>query len=320
MARENFIECSQLVYERLARRDSEVELNFQSICEVTKLPDGTIDGAKSKILSELFCPFRQSHVSKLDFVKSTDRMFKTTNVLIANIQNARELCQDLDRIVNVIFYTMVAILVPSVFGAHTNTLVLTLGISFPFTFIFGFMSFENLKGMIHLTTQKSYNIGDRVCFINADDTETNVGNGPPSGGWIIEKFDLYTTTVRHGITGERSTLSNGSALLMNSRVVNWKRSHRAIVKLSMDFDGKTGSDKIDFFRRQISEWIEDRPREWIHMDAFRMVDVDIHQQRVRYDVILRHRESWCNYAAVQDSKSDILVFLHELQLRNSVKG
>jgi hypothetical protein len=73
MTRENFIESSQFVYERLARRNGEVELTFQSICEVTKLPDGSIDRRNVKILSELFRPLRQSRVSKFDFVKSTDR-------------------------------------------------------------------------------------------------------------------------------------------------------------------------------------------------------------------------------------------------------
>ena len=173
------------------------------------------------------------------------------------------------------------------------------------------------QGIFRLITQKSFDIGDRVYFF-PEGTEVKVDDGPPSGGWIVENIDLYKTTLRQGITGERSIFSNKAALFCNSRVVNWKRSHKAVVRLSMEFSGNAGSDKIDFFRRQISEWIEDHPCEWTLLDSFRMVDADIHQQSVKYDLVLRHRESWCNYTAVQDSKSDILVFLR--QLRKSVEA
>lgn len=70
--RENFIESAQIVYEGLARRNGGAELSFESICEVTKLPGGSSDRSKVKILSDLFCPSRQGHISKFDFVKSTD--------------------------------------------------------------------------------------------------------------------------------------------------------------------------------------------------------------------------------------------------------
>jgi len=170
------------------------------------------------------------------------------------------------------------------------------------------------QGILRIVTQKSYDIGDRVYFIKPEDMETQVNNGPPSGGWIVEKIDLYTTTVRQGITGERSTFANGSPLLENSRIVNWKRSHRANVLFSLKFSSsKIGREQIRFLKRQILEWIEDRPREWSNFDSFRVVDVDMERKCVEYNIVLRHRESWHNYSAVQESKSDILIFLHELQ-------
>ena len=98
-----------------------------------------------------------------------------------------------------------------------------------------FFSSTQKKGILSIMTQKSYGIGDRVYFIKPGDTEMKDNSGPPSGGWIVEKIDLYTTTVRQGITGERSTFANGSPLLENSRIVNWKRSHRANVLFSLKF-------------------------------------------------------------------------------------
>ncbi len=81
----------------------------------------------------------------------------------------------------------------------------------------------------------------------------------------------------------------------------------------MEFPGKTEGDKIDMVRSHILKWIETHSREWVSLESFRTVDNNIHQQDVKYELILQHRESWCNYAAVQDSKSDILDFLRELQ-------
>ena len=98
--------------------------------------------------------------------------------------------------------------------------------------------------------------------------------------------------------------------------------------LSLEFPGSIGRDRAYFYRHQIEEWIADRPREWIDLDSFRLAGNDIRehqqpqqqllqqeQQRVVYNVVLRHRESWYNYATVQESKSDVLFFLHELRRR-----
>ena len=187
--------------------------------------------------------------------------------------------------------------------------------SVSFVFTIYVTSAESLKAILRLLSQKSYDIGDRVCFI-PEGTETKADDGPPSGGWIVESIDLYKTTLRQGITGERSIFSNDSSLFRNARIVNWKRSHKAALRLSMEFSDKTGSEKIDFVERRISQWIEDRPCEWTHLESFRMVGGDEHC--IQYDLVLRHRESWYNYAAVQDSKSDMLVFLR--QLRNNVES
>ena len=167
------------------------------------------------------------------------------------------------------------------------------------------------QGIIRIIAQKSYGIGDRVCFV-PEGTESNVGDGPPSGGWIVEDIDLYKTTLRQGVTGERTTFPN-SALLSNSRVVSWKHWHKAVVRLSMEFPASIEGDKIDLVRNHISEWIDTHSREWTSLESFRMMDTDIHQKYVKYELILRHRESWGNYSAVQDSKSEILFFLRQLQ-------
>lgn len=162
-------------------------------------------------------------------------------------------------------------------------------------------------------TQKPYDIGDRVCFVSTDDSELKLNNGPLLGGWIIEKYDLYTTTVRQGITGERSIFANGSMLLDNTRVVNWKRTQRAKVLFSLKFPGHIRREQIQIFRGKVIEWIDDHPCEWDNLDAFRAVNVDSELECVEYNIIIRHMESWQNYSTVEQSRSDALVFLFELK-------
>ena len=181
------------------------------------------------------------------------------------------------------------------------------------------IAIKRTQGILRVVTRTSYDIGDRVHFIKAGEIETMKAHndGPPSGGWIVEKFDLFNTSVRQGITGECRTFANGSPLLEKSRVVNWKRSHMANVSFSLKLAGTTKTvkrDQIDFLHRQLSDWIEDRPHEWHRIVSLRFeeVDDDAEQKCTKLNGVLCHRESWHSYSAVRDSKSDILVFLREL--------
>eukprot|EP00533_Pseudo-nitzschia_delicatissima_P000302 CAMPEP_0116098292 /NCGR_PEP_ID=MMETSP0327-20121206/11146_1 /TAXON_ID=44447 /ORGANISM="Pseudo-nitzschia delicatissima, Strain B596" /LENGTH=1019 /DNA_ID=CAMNT_0003590071 /DNA_START=36 /DNA_END=3095 /DNA_ORIENTATION=- len=316
LTREDFIESSQFVYEQMAQRYGETELSLQNICEMAKLADGSTDRSKVRMLGDLFCPSRRGHISKLDFVKSTDRIFKASIFLGANVRNTKEICQAVDQILDVLLFSIAAILAPITIGVDISILLMALlCTSASFVFTIYVTSAESLRAILRLLSQKSYGIGDRVCFI-PEGTETKAEDGPPSGGWIVESIDLYKTTLRQGITGERSIFSNDSSLFRNARIVNWKRSHKATLRLSTEFSDKTGSEKIDFVQRRISQWIEDRPCEWTRLESFRMASGDTHY--IQYDLVLRHRESWYNYATVQDSKSDMLVFLR--QLRNNVES
>lgn len=267
-ARENFVEASGVIFERFAKHKFHYEISFDSLCQVAKLSDDSTDKSKVTILSELFCPSRKGQVSKLDFIKSTDSIYKTALLLIAKMDNFSQIHHAIEGITNVVFYTIALISVPCVFGADVNTLVLTLlGTLVNFTLVVCFTSAEYFKGIMRVVTRTSYDIGDRVHFIKSGEIETMKvhSDGPPSGGWIVEKRDLYNTSVRQGITGECRTFANGSPLLEKSRVVSWKRSHMANVSFSLKLAGttKTGRDQIDFFQRQISDWIEDRPHEWL---------------------------------------------------------
>ncbi len=138
--------------------------------------------------------------------------------------------------------------------------------------------------------------------------------GPPSGGWVIEKVDLFTTTVRLGTTREYSTFSNGS--LANSRIINLKRSESPNVFMYLKFTMNVSQSQLDAFRREITEYIKDRPREWIKVVSLRCIRVETELQFLEYVLIVQHRESWQSFATIQVSKSDI--YVHALQLQRDL--
>jgi len=318
-----FNEASRTFFERLAKRQGQQEISFDRLSRVIKSSDGSTDESKLQMLSELFGSTRQGQVSKLDFVIATDRIYKAALLLIANIENSSRIKRSFEGIVTVMFYTMC--LGRCISGVDANTPVwIVLGVFTNVALVLYVTSVEHLKGLFRVVMRLPYNIGDRVHFLEPRDTGTihDHGDGPPSGGWIVESFDLHTTTLRHGITGECRTISNGSPLLENHRIVCWKPSQRAIVSISWKLAGATLSrrDRIDLVRRQISEWVEARSHEWHGLQSLGFTEVvnrdysgDAEPRCVAFDIALCHRESWQNYAAVQASKNDFLLFLGELQ-------
>lgn len=225
------------------------------------------------------------------------------------------LCTD-ERIVNVVFYVLVGFIILAALGVDINALFLGLsGLLVSFAFMIGTASSKYLEGILLILVRKPYDIGDRVCFM--DPTAAVDNNGPPSGGWIVEKVDLFTTTVRLATTREYTTFANGS--LANARIINLKRSEKANVFFYLTFTINSTKQQLRIFRRRITQWVEDRPREWIKLNAFRCLRVQTEQQYIEYILNLQHREPWQNYNSVQNSKSDVFMFALDLQKELKMK-
>lgn len=172
-----------------------------------------------------------------------------------------------------------------------------------------------IQGILLILVRRPYDIGDRVCFL-----EANAGtddNGPPSGGWIVESVDLYTTTVRLGTTREYATFTNGS--LSNSRILNLKRSEKPNVYMYLKFTMNVTQEQLDEYRSRIIGFIKDRPREWIKVVGFRCTHVETELQYLKYALIVQHRESWQSFATIQISKGDVFIFALLLQKELSME-
>ena len=69
--------------------------------------------------------------------------------------------------------------------------------------------------------------GDRIHVSNSESEVSPDG----SSGWIVEKVDLFSTSVCFGTTNERATVSNGT--LASSRIINAARSPNAVVYVNL---------------------------------------------------------------------------------------
>ena len=238
-------------------------------------------------------------------------VYKTLRLLIANINNSSQIDQACEyfncafsffclvsfyfscthslvllltdeRIVNHVFYVIGFFIVLAILGVDVNTLFITItGLLVSFAFLIGTASSKYLEGVLLILVRRPYDIGDRVCFFMPTDPVNN--DGPPSGGYIIEKVDLYATTVRLATTREYTTFSNGS--LADTRIVNLRRSVKANVSIYLKFTINATRKELKIFKARLLQYLKDRPREWIKLNSFRCTRIETDQQYMEYIMI-----------------------------------
>ena len=119
-----------------------------------------------------------------------------------------------------------------------------------------------------ILVRKPFDVGDRIAISDPEiDTDTN-----GSAGWIVEKVDLFTTTVRFATTREVATISNGA--LAGSRIINLKRSEKALVYIYLKFGVDVPHGKIESFKVEVTAFVKDRPREWLALTGFRSTRIE----------------------------------------------
>jgi small-conductance mechanosensitive channel len=115
--------------------------------------------------------------------------------------------------------------------------------------------------------QKPYDVGDRIAIGDV----TGVAGREGQAGWIVERVNLYSTTIRLGATREVATVPNGQ--LACTRITNLKRSKKAFVYIHLKFGIGVSNDKAGIVRSQVKEFVDSRPREWVTMSGFRMTEI-----------------------------------------------
>lgn len=169
----------------------------------------------------------------------------------------------------------------------------------------GGASSEVFRGLLFITLQRPYDIGDRV---NVSGPTTDASpNG--SSGWIVKDINLYHTTFIFGATNEYATISNGS--LANSRIINAARSPTAALNFLMKFGLEVPLSTIQIFKEELMAYIKERPREWLSFNAFRMTKIEANSGFIEYKIVVQHRESWQHTGALLNSLADFQAFAFE---------
>jgi len=187
---------------------------------------GEVDSDKMKSLIRLFRPDRHGKLTKIDFVKSIDSVYKRFRLLRANLKNSSQIDRAYEKLVNKVFYFILGLICLSVLNLNPWPFIASLtGVLVSFAFLFGNAASKYFEGLLLIFVRRPYDIGDRIA-VSQVDQDTNP-NG--SSTWFVEGVDLFTTTVRFATTNEIATYSNGS--LANSRIINAARSPKVRICL-----------------------------------------------------------------------------------------
>eukprot|EP00571_Detonula_confervacea_P004055 CAMPEP_0172329148 /NCGR_PEP_ID=MMETSP1058-20130122/60728_1 /TAXON_ID=83371 /ORGANISM="Detonula confervacea, Strain CCMP 353" /LENGTH=1223 /DNA_ID=CAMNT_0013046305 /DNA_START=38 /DNA_END=3710 /DNA_ORIENTATION=- len=314
--RELCVQSSQEVYDRLMLSASDCTTLPFSILSVLGMDEnGDFVDAKIKSLIRLFRPDRQGNLSRLDFVKSVDTVYKNLRLLRASIANSAQIDFAFERIINCFFYFFLAIVAVAILGFNDIwTAFLSFNTVFlAFSFLFGSAASNYFEGLLLIFVRRPYDIGDRIATSNPKtDTDSN-----GSSTWYVDKVSLFTTTVRFATTNEVATYSNGSLAVL--RIINANRSPKAIISVLIKFGLETPFNKIMVFRTAVENFIKARPREWIALAGFRATRVEADYGYVEYKIVAQHRESWQNIGPVLQSKADLSSFCLEATKKLNMK-
>ena len=116
-SRDACIESSQETYGRLlSATPGETNLHFETLGLIAIKDNGDIDQVKVRDLVKVFRPRRDGVLTMLDFVKSTDSVYKEFRLLQASIQNSSQIDIAFENILNVFFYAVLITIILSVLG------------------------------------------------------------------------------------------------------------------------------------------------------------------------------------------------------------
>ena len=243
-------------------------LKFDVLALAATRSNSDLNVSDLKNLIRLFRPDRDGKISLLDFVKSVDSVYKEARLLRASVRNSEKIDRAFENAINVVFYLMVACVVLSQIGFDPLALFLSLSsIILAFAFMIGSASSKMFEGWLFILLRRPYDIGDRI-HVSDPESDTSA-NG--SAGWIVKDVNLFSTTAIFATTNERATLSNGS--LANSRIINMARSPNAVGYIYFKFATGVPYERVQIFEKALTQFIKDRPREWVGILGFRATQV-----------------------------------------------
>lgn len=303
------MESAEEIFDLLISKspNTEQKLPFETIVELAEGKDGELMHDKVKALVRLFRPDRKGFLTKLDFVTSVDQVYRELRLFRVNLSNSQQIDESFQGLINILHYFLVTLVVLIIMGFNNwESLFSMTAFFFSFSFMFGPASSKYFEGILLIFVRRPYDIGDKVAISDPESDTSSSG----SSTWFVEKVSLYSTTVRFATTNEVATYSNGS--LARLRIINAKRSPKAIVYVYNKFGSDVPYKMIQVFKASVENFVKSRPREWAQLNGFRATRVNLELNFIEYVIVLTHRELWQNIAPILQSKADLASFCLEV--------
>mmetsp|Transcript_23264 Transcript_23264/g.41596 ORF Transcript_23264/g.41596 Transcript_23264/m.41596 type:complete len:1233 (+) Transcript_23264:4492-8190(+) len=306
--------CEKLFHRLLGPDNTSPRLPFETISEIAYDFDHRLIRDKVKALIKLFRPDRKGFLTKLDFVSSIDDVYKDLRLFRASLANSSSIDNSLALIINIVFFLVAIIVILLIMGFKTWEPILSFSaFFFSFSFMFGPASSKYFEGILLIFIRRPYDIGDKIALSDPQQDTSTSG----SSTWFVEKVSLFTTTVRFATTNEVATYSNGS--LARLRIINAKRSPKAIVYVYMKFGSDVSYQMIKVYQTAIENFVKSRPREWAQLNGFRATRVEMELNYIEYVIAATHREMWQNVGPILQSKADLASFSLEVSKKLNLR-
>lgn len=144
------------MYERLLRHQSiGDELHFNSIAKIAVNKDGTINHEKMKELVRMYRPNRDGTLSRMDFIKSIDAVYKEFRVLQAAIENSGKVGRAFELLINWCFYIVLWCIMLYIVGLDPFALFVSISSFFVgFSFMIGASSAKYFDGLLFILVRR----------------------------------------------------------------------------------------------------------------------------------------------------------------------
>lgn len=312
--RETCIDSAQNVFDRLRRHTNNIGdgVSFHLIARVACDAKGDLNQKEAKRLIRLFRPSRDGTLSKIDFVKSCDNVYKELRLLQASIANSTQIDDASEVIYNVMFYALyLFFFLLGIRGAEESYnffLNMFLAVT-PISFAIKSACGKYVEGVMLILFRKPFEIGDRVAVAEVHSDASKTG----ASTWFVENVNLFTTSVRYAVTNEVACIANSS--FVDNRIINAKRSPNALVRINLRFGVGVQTSKIDLFYKTVQEYAKDRPREFLQLNGLSASSIEAELGYIEYILVAQHVESWQQMGQVWKSKVDLTRFCHELSIK-----
>jgi hypothetical protein len=127
--------------------------------------------------------------------------------------------------------------------------------------------------------------------------------------WFVEDISMGMTKLRFARTGEVSYVANH--LLAGMRIYNCNRSPSANVVLEFDFHiNFLEGDNVKKFKAALENYCKKFPRKWDSLVVFIPVSIDPNNEKVRFFLAVRHRNTWQEAKNIQIHRGDLIRFIY----------